>query len=373
MTGSRAREHALFARRDEERPCDRARAGEGNGALRQRRVRLRPPCACLDGGDRERAACLRRPSAPSRARAPAVAARRGKASVRPRCRWREGGGQARRAQNLGGRADTVIVGGKMAEELRDENPSTSPSSCRPTSSRRRRSTRGRNARRPYDELPAGWLGPRHRAEARGAVRLDRPSRRTVFWNGPMGVFEWDACAAGTKAVAEAVAPSTATPSSAAATPYGRSRSSGSTSRLVGLDRWRRLARVSRARSFRASRDPSGEARLGSPPMLVAANWKITRGRLRPRVLAAFEPPAGVEVVRLPAVRLSRRRSGRRARVRAETSTGRRRAFTGEVAAGMLSSAGSRGARRSLRAAAAFGETNETVRLRCEAASPQDLT
>ncbi len=35
------------------------------------------------------------------------------------------------------------------------------------------------------------------------------SCRTVFWNGPMGVFEWDAFAAGTKGVAQILATSTA--------------------------------------------------------------------------------------------------------------------------------------------------------------------
>ncbi len=49
--------------------------------------------------------------------------------------------------------------------------------------------------------------------------------KTVFWNGPMGVFEFDNFAHGTEAVAEAVAEPTARRSSAAATPSQPSTSS----------------------------------------------------------------------------------------------------------------------------------------------------
>ena len=58
---------------------------------------------------------------------------------------------------------------------------------------------------PYDELPEGWLGldigPRTRERFAELIR----AARTVFWNGPMGVFEWPRFAEGTKAVAQAVA------------------------------------------------------------------------------------------------------------------------------------------------------------------------
>jgi phosphoglycerate kinase len=58
-------------------------------------------------------------------------------------------------------------------------------------------------------VPEGWMGldigPGTSAEFADAV-LDA---RTVFWNGPMGVFEDDRFAAGTRTVAEAVAESAA--------------------------------------------------------------------------------------------------------------------------------------------------------------------
>jgi phosphoglycerate kinase len=58
---------------------------------------------------------------------------------------------------------------------------------------------------PYEELPEDWLGldigPATRADFGARIR----DAKTVFWNGPMGVFEWVAFSEGTKAVAEAIA------------------------------------------------------------------------------------------------------------------------------------------------------------------------
>jgi len=109
-------------------------------------------------------------------------------------------------ENLGGRADEVLVGGKMAEQLRDENPLAFPVVL-PTdvvaASAFAEDAETRVA--PFDELPEGWLGldigPTSREDFARRIR----AARTVFWNGPMGVFEWEPFAAGTGAVAEAVA------------------------------------------------------------------------------------------------------------------------------------------------------------------------
>ena len=62
---------------------------------------------------------------------------------------------------------------------------------------------------PADAIPEGWMGldigPQTAADY--AARLGRA--RTIFWNGPMGVFEMAPFAAGTLAVANAVADSPA--------------------------------------------------------------------------------------------------------------------------------------------------------------------
>ena len=56
-----------------------------------------------------------------------------------------------------------------------------------------------------EDLPDGWLGLDIGPATRAAFAKKLTAARTIFWNGPMGVFEWPRFAEGTKAVAEAVA------------------------------------------------------------------------------------------------------------------------------------------------------------------------
>ena len=109
-------------------------------------------------------------------------------------------------ENLGDRADTVIVGGKMAEELREGATLPFPVEL-PTDVVAAASFDADAESRvaPYDDVPDGWLGLDIGPETRSRFGELIRGARTVFWNGPMGVFEWDRFAEGTKAVAEAVA------------------------------------------------------------------------------------------------------------------------------------------------------------------------
>jgi phosphoglycerate kinase len=109
-------------------------------------------------------------------------------------------------RNLGGRADEVLIGGKMAEEVREQNPLEFEVVLpRDVVAANAFEAEAETKVVPYDELPDGWLGLDVGPETRRdfAERVSRS--KTVFWNGPMGVFEWPRFAEGTRAVAEAVA------------------------------------------------------------------------------------------------------------------------------------------------------------------------
>ena len=110
-------------------------------------------------------------------------------------------------ENLGARADAVLIGGKMAEDVRAENPfsfeAILPGDVVAASSfaedAETQVTPVRVAARD------GWLGLDIGPETREDFARRIAGARTVFWNGPMGVFEWPRFAEGTFAVARALA------------------------------------------------------------------------------------------------------------------------------------------------------------------------
>ena len=108
--------------------------------------------------------------------------------------------------HLGERADAVLVGGKMAEQLRDANPLPYDAELPTDVVAAAAFDEGAESRVvPYDDVPSGWLGLDIGPQTRDRFAAEIAGARTIFWNGPMGVFEWSRFAEGTKAVAEAVA------------------------------------------------------------------------------------------------------------------------------------------------------------------------
>ncbi len=105
-------------------------------------------------------------------------------------------------------ADALLVGGKMAAELATQAPLgggaevllptdvVAAAAFEPDAESRVVAA---------DAVPDGWLGLDIGPETRRAFAERIAGARTVFWNGPMGVFEWPRFADGTRAVAEAVA------------------------------------------------------------------------------------------------------------------------------------------------------------------------
>src|SRR5438874_8726665 len=101
-------------------------------------------------------------------------------------------------QNLGSRADRVLIGGKMAEDVRESNPFTFdvvlPRDVVAASSF---DADAESRVVPYDDPPPGWLGLDIGPESREEFAGEIADAKTVFWNGPMGVFEWPRFAEGT--------------------------------------------------------------------------------------------------------------------------------------------------------------------------------
>jgi phosphoglycerate kinase len=109
-------------------------------------------------------------------------------------------------RNLGRRADTVIIGGKMAEELRDASPFSFDITVPVDVVAAAAFEADAEARDVgYDAIPDGWLGLDIGPESRELFATHIATARTIFWNGPMGVFEWPRFAEGTRTVAIAVA------------------------------------------------------------------------------------------------------------------------------------------------------------------------
>lgn len=61
---------------------------------------------------------------------------------------------------------------------------------------------------PAGQIPSGWMGLDIGPEAQKDYRDIILNSKTILWNGPMGVFEWENFEKGTKAVANAVADAT---------------------------------------------------------------------------------------------------------------------------------------------------------------------
>jgi phosphoglycerate kinase len=112
-------------------------------------------------------------------------------------------------ENLGRRADRVLVGGKMAEQIRSEGRTFDVEMLLPTDvvAATEMSADADAEVVSVGEVPEGSLGLDIGPETRARYAEEIARALTIFWNGPMGVFELEPFAEGTRAVALAIAES----------------------------------------------------------------------------------------------------------------------------------------------------------------------
>jgi phosphoglycerate kinase len=111
-------------------------------------------------------------------------------------------------ENLGSRADRVLIGGKMAQEIAQRSPfQMGVDLLLPTDAVAADTFSSDAATQVVaaDAVPEGWFSLDIGPETREQFAAEIATAKTVFWNGPMGVFEWPRFAEGTFAVARAVA------------------------------------------------------------------------------------------------------------------------------------------------------------------------
>lgn len=228
---------------------------------------------------------------------------------------------------------------------------------------------------PYDAMPDGYQGLDIGEKTAELYSNIIKEAKTVIWNGPMGVFEMDAFANGTKAVALSCAECDGT------TIIGGGDSASAINKFGLADRMTHISTGGGASlEFLEGKVLPGVAALNDKPVrkkLIAGNWKMNKNRDEAKQLVDELIPIVADadcdvVVCPPFVDLccvAKRLENTNIKVGSQNiHWADKGAYTGEISANMLKNIGVEYAiighseRRQY-----FGETDETVNLRTKAA------